>query len=124
MAPLLLQCREQLLARLPDGDHAAAQADHLIAGHGLRAPEVLSCAASEREQVPLSAVIPLCVAEIRHAVRHEHARSPVDVLARRCRLAMVDGDEARRLEPTVRSVLAEEGRAAGDGPCDWQTLAP
>jgi glycerol-3-phosphate dehydrogenase len=57
---------------------------------------------------PLSAVIPLTVAEVRHMARHEWARRPADVLARRCRLAMVDQAEALRLEPLVQAVLAEE----------------
>ena len=48
------------------------------------------------------------VAEVRHMARHEWARRPADVLARRCRLAMVDQAEALRLEPLVQAVLAEE----------------
>ena len=54
---------------------------------------------------PLSSVIPICEAEIHHAVQREHARSCEDVLARRFRLAMVDNAEAQRLTGMVQGVL-------------------
>ena len=59
------------------------------------------------DREPLSAVIPVCRAEFIHAVKREHARSSDDVLERRCRLAMVDEDDARRLQPEVEDVLAQ-----------------
>ena len=46
-------------------------------------------------------------AEFIHAVKREHARSSDDVLERRCRLAMVDEHDARRLRPEVEDVLAQ-----------------
>lgn len=98
---------EALRARLLDR-HAPALVDHLLASHGLAAEAVLAAAGDAAELEPLSAVIPLTVAEVRHMARHEWARRPVDVLARRCRLAMVDGAEAARLEPRVQAVLQQE----------------
>jgi len=54
---------------------------------------------------PLSSVIPICRAEIQHAIRKEHASCADDVLSRRCRLAMVDAAEAERLSPLVNNEL-------------------
>jgi glycerol-3-phosphate dehydrogenase len=101
---------------LPDGQLQDQQIQHLQGNHGLNALSLIASApASERE--PLSDVIPVCLAEVRHAVQHEHARSWEDVLARRCRLAMVDTDEARRVQPLVDQVLdqADESPAVAAG---------
>ena len=56
---------------------------------------------------PLSSVIPICRAEIQHAIHKEHASSSDDVLSRRCRLAMVDAAEAERLSPLVNNELEQ-----------------
>ena len=40
--------------------------------------------------------------------RHEWARTPDDVLARRCRLAFVDQAEADRLRQPVQDLLEAE----------------
>ena len=53
-------------------------------------------------------MIPICRAEIRHAIQEEHATSSSDVLSRRCRLAMVDTAEAERLRPLVHEELNHE----------------
>ena len=53
-------------------------------------------------------MIPLTAAEVRHAVRHEWARSADDVLARRCRLAFVDRAESERLGPLVQALVDQE----------------
>jgi len=98
---------DALAVRLAVG-HPTALVDHLLASHGLEAETVLAAARGAGELEPLSAVIPLTVAEVRHMVRHEWARRPKDVLARRCRLAMVDEAEAQRLEPLVKAVVSEE----------------
>ncbi|QEY32094.1 FAD-dependent oxidoreductase [Synechococcus sp. RSCCF101] len=125
MAEPLHRCRQDLLSQLPAGVLQEAQADHLIASHGLRADRVLACAETPAELEPLSPAVPLCAAEIRHGIRHEQARSAVEVLARRCRLAMVDQAEARRLAPLVEELLDREGHPptpAGAAPGDWETL--
>ncbi|MFQ6538402.1 MULTISPECIES: glycerol-3-phosphate dehydrogenase/oxidase [Aphanothece] len=92
--------------------HPQALVRHLLASHGLEAEAVLACAATPQECEPLSAVIPLTAAEVRHAARHEWARSPEDVLARRCRLSFVDTAEAERLTPRVQELLDQELAAA------------
>ncbi len=88
--------------------HDAPLVAHLLASHGLAAEAVLACAATPAELVPLSGVIPLTTAEVRHMARHEWARHPDDVLARRCRLAFVDQAEAERLRPVVQELLQQE----------------
>ncbi|QNI69310.1 glycerol-3-phosphate dehydrogenase/oxidase [Cyanobium sp. NS01] len=94
-------------------EHPAALVQHLLASHGLQAEAVLACAASPQEREPLSPVIPLTAAEVRHAVRHEWARSSDDVLWRRCRLGFVDSAEAERLRPEVQRLLDQELAATG-----------
>ena len=88
--------------------HPPALVAHLLASHGLGAEAVLACAADGAELEPLSAVIPLTAAEVRHAARHEWAREPADVLERRCRLGFVDQAETGRLRETVRALLQQE----------------
>ena len=102
----LKQQRIQLEAILPDTPMRALQMDHLQAGHGLQALPLIE-ASSPADREPLSAVIPVCRAEFMHAVKREHALSSGDVLERRCRLAMVDEQEAKRLEPDVECVLSQ-----------------
>ena len=101
---------EQLRSRLPHllPQPTPALVEHLLASHGLGAEAVLACAASPAELVPLSAVIPITAAEVRHAVRYEWARTADDVLARRCRLDFVDRAEAERLRPVVQDLLDQE----------------
>ena len=108
----LAALRQRLTATLeeqlgPAG--AAGLSAHLLASHGLEAEAVLACAANAAEREPLSSVIPLTAAEVRHMARHEWVRDPEDVLARRCRLAFVDTAEAERLKEPVRQLLDEEG---------------
>ncbi len=93
--------------------HPPALVAHLLASHGLQVEAVLACAATAAELEPLSAVIPLTAAEVRHAVRHEWAREPADVLERRCRLGFVDQAEAARLQDPVRALLQQELERAG-----------
>lgn len=101
---------EQLRSRLPEllPQPTPALVEHLLAGHGLAVEAVLACAAGPAELVPLSAVVPLTAAEVRHAVRHEWARTANDVLDRRCRLGFVDQAEAERLRPVVQHLLDQE----------------
>ena len=89
---------------LPDGALRDQQIAHLQSNHGLQAlPLITGIDPGLRE--PLSGVIPLCQGEIDHAIQREHSRSASDVLSRRCRLAMVDLAEARRLQPLVEERL-------------------
>ena len=57
---------------------------------------------------PISDVIPICKADFQRAIRKEHARTPTDVLARRCRLAMVDLAEAQRITPLIQAELTDD----------------
>ena len=96
--------RQELQALLPDTPEGALQARHLQGQFGVDAVRlVLSWSPAERQ--PLSKVIPVCKGELRHGIQFEHARSVTDVLARRCRLAMVDEQEATRLSPLVHELL-------------------
>ncbi|MEO1003180.1 MAG: FAD-dependent oxidoreductase [Cyanobacteria bacterium J06638_7] len=92
--------------------HPPALVAHLLASHGLAAEAVLACAAGPADLEPLSAVIPLTAAEVRHAARHEWARDPADVLERRCRLGFVDRAEAERLHDPVQELLQQELQGA------------
>ena len=50
----------------------------------------------------------LTEAEVRHAIRHEQARSVEDLLARRHRALFIDARSARDAAPAVAALLAEE----------------
>ena len=104
--------KQQLEALLPDTALKASQVAHLQSTYGLEAVAFVERAEPSRRE-PLSPVIPLCTAELEHAIQQEHARSSSDVLARRCRLAMVDLNEAERIRPQVDALLDQAGVAAG-----------
>ena len=93
-----------LEALLPDTPGRVQQISHLQHNFGLRAEAVVALAPMEA-RTPLSPVIPICRAEIRHAIQEEHATCSSDVLSRRCRFAMVDAAEAERLRPLVNEEL-------------------
>ena len=109
----LKEQRARLHALLPDTALREAQVNHLQSSYGLEALAVVE-GRSSTELEPLSAVIPICQADIGHAIEHEHARNSTDVLARRCRLAMVDLNEAERLTPTVDTRLQQAGIASAE----------
>ena len=104
----LLKQQVKLQDVLPDTPLRDAQVMHLQSSFGLRALSVIADQ-SNAELEPLSGVIPLCRAEIRHVIDKEHVFSTTDVLARRCRLAMVDQNDAETVRPTVESLLIEAG---------------
>ncbi len=110
--------RQSLPERLPFPSPQLVE--HLLAGHGLAAEAVLACAAVPGELHPLSEVIPLTAAEVRHAVRHEWARNADDVLARRCRLAFVDSAESERLRPGVQELVDQELASLPGSPTSHQ----
>ena len=111
--PRLKQQQQQLSDLLPESPLKPSQISHLQASYGLEAlPLIASSPADER--APLSGVIPLCQAEIRRAIQVEHACTPTDVLARRCRLAMIDRNEAEKLLPVVQEALDQAGLPEGE----------
>lgn len=56
----------------------------------------------------LHPALTLTEAEVRHAIRHEQARSVEDLLARRHRALFIDARSARDTAPAVAAILAEE----------------
>jgi glycerol-3-phosphate dehydrogenase len=100
---------------LPETSLRDQQRAHLQASFGLEAAALVA-SWSENDREPLSDVIPVCRGELRHAISAEHACTATDVLARRCRLAMVDQDEAQRLLPQVQVLLEEAGMASPNTP--------
>ena len=112
----------QLEALLPHGAHLQRQIMHLQGSHGLQALDLVQRADPDSRE-PLSPAIPLCIAEIDHAIQHEHAKSATDVLARRCRLAMVDLAEAQRLQDLVEQRLDQTGvEAVSTSPISHQLM--
>jgi len=80
----------------------------LVERHGSDAAEVLACADGANDLLALEADVPLCAAEVRHAVRNEMARTLADVLERRSRLALFATARARAIAPRVAALVAAE----------------
>ena len=99
---------DDLKKLLPDTSLKDIQIKHLQGNHGLAAKNIINEVPPE-EREPLSQVIPICKAEITHAIKHELAKTSTDILARRCRLAMVDIHEAERLSPLIDRELEKHG---------------
>ena len=97
-------------------DLTAEEARHLSSAYGDRAEEVaLHCRLEGRER--LAAGHPYLRGELLWAVRREMVQCPVDFLARRIPLALLDLEAARTAVPYVLEVLAaelgwDEGRLA------------
>lgn len=72
---------------------------------GLDRPRVDALPGARRQLHP---ALTLTEAEVRHAIRHEQARSVEDVLARRHRALFIDARSARDAAPAVAALLAEE----------------
>ncbi len=107
---LMLKQQKELKKYLPQSALQTKQIAHLQSNYGLEALSIITKSPIDTH-IPLSQTIPLCQAEIQHAIKNEHALSPTDVLARRCRLAMVDLAEAERLMPIVQNYLSMQGIA-------------
>lgn len=82
-------------------------ASYLNRAYGGFAPEVAALAAVGGNDRLVEGQ-PYLEAEVAYAVRHEYARSTVDVLWRRLRLAMLDEEGARGAVERVSGVLARE----------------
>ena len=98
-------------AVVPEATAATVPPDlraRVTAIHGSDAGEVLACADDAADLAPLAPGIPLCVAEVRHAVRREMARTLADVLERRTRLALFGTARAREIAPRVAAIVATE----------------
>lgn len=86
-------------------DEAAAR---LIATYGSDALEVAAAAEGPDAAAAVAAGVPLTVAEVRYAIRHEMALTLVDVLERRTRLAYFATETARSAAPAVAAIAARE----------------
>ena len=106
MAEQLHRQRETLREHLPRTELLEKQINHLQSNFGLNAVSIIKNRTMQ-ELTPLSEVIPLCRAEITHAIQSEHALNSSDVLTRRCRLSMIDQNEADRLTPVVDELCSE-----------------
>ncbi|KAJ7684515.1 FAD dependent oxidoreductase-domain-containing protein [Mycena polygramma] len=88
-------------------------AQHLSDDYGDRAWTVCSLAEPTGNTWPLhgkriSPSYPYIEAEVRYAVRHEYALTPIDVLARRTRLSFLNARAALDALPRVADIMAEE----------------
>jgi len=98
-------------------DHDVAS--HLNRAYGDRAPRVAELARDKELGARLTEGHAFIEAEVIHTARAELARTSVDVLARRTRLAFLDRDAAIAAMPRVNELLAAElgwddTRATGD----------
>ena len=105
---LLIKQQQELKEHLPQSQIQTKQLNHLQSNYGLEALPIIANSLPE-ERIPLSQEIPLCLAEIKHAIKNEHALTATDVLARRHRLAMVDLVEAKRLIPIIENLFNAKG---------------
>ena len=72
--------------------------------YGAEQPNVAACPGHERELG-----MGLTEAMVRYAVRHEHAHTVEDVLARRWRVLFLDARLAAEMAPLVQEILVNEG---------------
>jgi glycerol-3-phosphate dehydrogenase len=83
-------------------------AARLIDTYGSDALEVVRTADHPDTLTVLAPDVPLSAAEVRYAVRHEMARTLVDILERRTRLAFFATESARAVAPAVAQIAASE----------------
>ena len=88
-------------------------AKHLTESYGDRAWTVAALCAGTENRFPvrgvrISALYPFVDGEVRYAVRHEYAQTPVDVLARRTRLAFLNAQAALEALPNVIDLMGAE----------------
>lgn len=88
-------------------------AKHLCESYGDRAWTVAALSSPTEKRFPvrgqrISPMYPFVDGEVRYAVRHEYAQTPVDVLARRTRLAFLNAQAALEALPTIIDMMAEE----------------
>ncbi|WP_320677379.1 glycerol-3-phosphate dehydrogenase/oxidase [Prochlorococcus sp. MIT 1300] len=105
--------KNELRKELPDSSLKDKQIEHLQSNYGLNALNIIKNAKVKKRE-PLSDKIPICEAEIGYSIEHECAYKPTDILARRCRLAMIDTEEAKRLLPIANKYLRESGLEEGE----------
>jgi len=87
---------------------SAETAARLIATYGSDALEVATTADGPDALSLVAPDVPLSVAEIQYAIRHEMAVTLVDILERRSRLSYFATDTAREAAPAVAAIAARE----------------
>ncbi len=80
----------------------------LIATYGSDALDLVATADGPEAWSPVATGVPLCVAEVQYSIRHEMARTLVDVLERRTRLSYFATDVARDAAPAVAAIAARD----------------
>ncbi|CAO2817561.1 unnamed protein product [Amaranthus hypochondriacus] len=85
-----------------------AVAKHLSQAYGSLAERVASIAQNEGLGKRLAHGYPYLEAEVAYCARYEYCESATDFIARRCRLAFLDTDAARKALPRVIEILAIE----------------
>ncbi|XP_057516000.1 glycerol-3-phosphate dehydrogenase SDP6, mitochondrial-like [Amaranthus tricolor] len=83
-------------------------AKHLSQAYGTLAERVASIAQNEGLGKRLAHGYPYLEAEVAYCARYEYCESATDFIARRCRLAFLDTDAARKALPRVIEILAIE----------------
>lgn len=88
-------------------------AKHLTESYGDRAWTVGALCRPTDQRFPargtrIVQLYPFVDGEVRYAVRHEHAQTAVDVLARRTRLAFLNAQAALEALPRVLDIMTEE----------------
>lgn len=86
---------------------------HLHGHPGAACEDVFGTDSAQIDDLPgagrqIHPALTLTEAEVRHAIRHELARSVEDILARRHRALFIDARSARAAAPAVAAILAEE----------------
>lgn len=83
-------------------------ARRLIATYGADALDVVATVDGPDALSSVTPDLPLSVAEVQYAIRHEMALTLVDVLERRSRLSFFATDAARKAAPAVAAIVARE----------------
>ena len=88
-------------------------AKHLTESYGDRAWAVGSLCQPSNQRFParserISQLYPFVDGEVRYAVRHEHAQTAADVIARRTRLSFLNAQAALQALPKVIDIMAKE----------------
>ncbi|WP_320675121.1 glycerol-3-phosphate dehydrogenase/oxidase [Prochlorococcus sp. MIT 1341] len=105
---LLYEHKEKLKLLLPNNKLQDKQTTHLLSNYGLEALPMIENT-PEKDRQPLSNLIPICKAEFKHWIENEYAQTPTDMLARRCRVAMIDIKEAKNLSSHAVKALRSRG---------------
>lgn len=94
--------------RRDNPDLNPVQANHLVESYGYRATEVVKMAKDANMLRPIHPNYPYLQGEILYGMRRELARTPLDILARRTRLAFRDNRAAESVLDSVCDIMGKE----------------